>query len=94
MWDQDLDIIEDYEMHHVQFLGKLVPLYNFLTYMNQQISSQVDRVTRISFWNVDVVKEIIIRPTECSKSMENFLSKPKSGNEEIAKRIYRCKLNE
>jgi hypothetical protein len=94
MWDQALDIIEDYEMPHVQFLGQSVPLYNFLTDMNQQISSQVDKVTRLSFWNVDVVKEIIIRPTECSKAMDNFLSKSKSGNEEIAKRIYRCKLNE
>jgi hypothetical protein len=43
---------------------------------------------------VDNVKEFITRPTKCSKSIDNFLSKFKSGYEEIAKRIYQCKLNE
>jgi hypothetical protein len=38
MWDQDLDIIEDYEMHHVHFLGQSVPLYNFVTYVSRKIS--------------------------------------------------------
>jgi hypothetical protein len=43
---------------------------------------------------MDSVRQFITRPTECSKSIDNFLLKFKSGHEEIAKNIYRCKLNE
>jgi hypothetical protein len=59
MWDLALDIIEDHEMPHVQFLGQSVPLSNCLADVNQQISSRTDGITQLNFWNVDVVKEFI-----------------------------------
>jgi hypothetical protein len=38
LWDLALDIIKDYEMPHVQFLGQFVPLSDFLGDVHQQIS--------------------------------------------------------
>jgi hypothetical protein len=40
LWDSTLDIIEEYKMPHVQFLGKSVPLSNFLTDVQQQVDSR------------------------------------------------------
>jgi hypothetical protein len=46
LWDSTVDIIEDHDMPHVQFLGQTVPLSNCLTDVNQQKKSCVDRITQ------------------------------------------------
>jgi hypothetical protein len=43
---------------------------------------------------MEVVKEFITKLEECLNSIDTFLSKFKSKHEEIAKNLYRCKLNE
>jgi hypothetical protein len=93
LWDATIDIIEEYEMPHVQFLGKSVPLSNCLTDVQQQADSRENGINTLSFWNLEGVQQFLTRPIECSKEIDNFLSIFSSGREEIAKKIYRCKLN-
>ena len=47
----------------------------------------------MSFWNLESVQQLLTRLVECSKSIDNFLSKFSYGQEEISKKIYQCKLN-
>jgi hypothetical protein len=65
LWDLALDIIEDHEMPHVQFLGQSIPLSNCLADVNQQKISRADGITQLNFWNMEVVKEFITKPTKC-----------------------------
>jgi hypothetical protein len=69
-----VDIIEDHDMPHVQFLGQTVPLSNCHTNVNQQKKWRVERITQLDLWNVDAIKEFISRPTKCSNSIDSFLS--------------------
>jgi len=81
-------------MPHVQFLGRSIPLSNYLTDVQQWVDSRENGIINLSLWDLDNVRQFLIWPTKWSKTVDNFLSKFSSGREQIAKKIYRCKLNE
>jgi hypothetical protein len=65
---------------------------------NKQIQGQMQS-NFLSFWNLDSVQQFLTHPIECSKEIDNFLSRFSSTREEIGKfftfgkKNYRCKLN-
>jgi hypothetical protein len=88
-----MDIIEEYELSHVQFLGKSVPLSYCLLDLQQQVDSRTISVNSLNLWTVKSVQQLVNCPTQCSKKVVNFLSKFSGKQEEIARKIYHCKLN-
>jgi hypothetical protein len=65
LWDSTVDIIEEYEFPHVQFLGKSVPLSNCLTDMQQQIDSRTNNINSLNLWTLESVQQLVNRPTQC-----------------------------
>jgi hypothetical protein len=73
LWDIVVDVIEYFNMPHVEYHA--TPSKLFLENVDQQRYSSKDNIAQISTWNNNTVHKFITNPAKCSKSISNFFSK-------------------
>jgi hypothetical protein len=88
-----VDVIEDFNMPHVEYLNQEAPSQLCLADLEQQRDASKEKIALITTWDSNSVNEFITTPGECSKSISVFFSKFKKKDYKIIKRIYQCELS-